>query len=817
MIKIRTHKSIIISIFLGILILAIINGNNFRYGLLTSESIHNNDEINLKSAGFWNLTGNPILIDDTDPSKNWSYTASNYDWCSGSGTWTNPYVIENVTINGQNVGSCIEIRNSNAYFVVNNCTLYSSGTTNYGIYLNYTNNGKIINNNCSVYYFGMFLDRSNNITVLGNDISNNQYGIAVSFSNNTIISENSVNNNLIADIAFQWSRNATLTKNILTSEGKELNFGGVFLSYSSSQEELASYTIDTTNLINGKPIYYYTNENRLQPNDFLNAGQIILVNCNDSLISNVNITDVYQGITIMYGNNNTITNSSLDNAYHGILVINISFNNVISGNIMKNCYYGITLYYDNNTLISRNVIEKSYYGIYLSSMYNNTVSGNIVSNCDVGIAMSNGNNTKILKNSLENNEKGIYLSSSSGNIVSRNIIRNNKEYGVYISENIDPSPSTQNLFFQNSFLNNSVHAYDGGIDNYWNNSIIGNYWDNYTGIDSNDDGIGDTPHTFQNGTDYLPIVDTTAPIIIINLPISLEAFEESAPDFNVEITDVLLDTMWYTLDNGVTNTTFTSNDTINQGLWDALPEGNVIIRFYANDSAGNIGFAEITIRKDVTVPIITINNPQDSDVIGATAPNFDMAIDEPNLDKTWYSLNEGNNITFTGLTGTINQALWSALPDGNVVIRFYANDSAGNIGFAEVTIKKDVNAPIITITNPQDSDVIGATAPNFDISIEELNLDKTWYSLNGGNNMTFTGLVGTINQAIWDAMPEGNVIIRFYANDTLGSVGFQEVTVVKTISQPPPPGIPGYNILLLLGIISTIAVIIIKKRLNHLN
>jgi len=446
----------------------------------------------------------------------------------------------------------------------------------------------------------MFLDRSNNITILGNDISNNHHGILVSFSNNTIISENSVNNNLMADIAFQGSRNATLTKNILTSEGNPLNFGGLFLPYSSSQEELASYTIDTTNLINGKPIYYYVNEKGLGPNDFLNAGQIILVNCNDSLISNVNITDVYQGITIMYGNNNTITNSSLDNTYHGIFVITNSFNNVISGNIMKNCFYGITLYYDNNTIISRNVIEKSYYGIYIGSVYNTTVSENKVSNSGMGIVIPNGNNTKITKNNLEDNEKGIYLSSSSGNIVSRNIIRNNKEHGVYILENIDPSPSTQNLFFQNSFLNNTVHAYDGGIDNYWNNSIIGNYWDNYSGVDANIDGIGDTPHTFHNSTDYLPIVDITAPTIIINLPISLETFEESAPDFNVEITDVLLDTMWYTLDNGLTNTTFTSNDTINQGLWDALPEGNVTIRFYAKDSVGNIGFQEVTVVKTIS-------------------------------------------------------------------------------------------------------------------------------------------------------------------------------------------------------------------------
>ena len=175
-----------------------------------------------------------------------------------------------------------------------------------------------------------------------------------------------------------------------------------------------------------------------------------------------------------------------------------------------------------------------------------------------------------------------------------------------------------------------------------------------------------------------------------------------------------------------------------------------------------------------------------------------------------------NNYIFTD-NGSINQAAWNSLPEGNVILRYYANDSVGNIEFAEVTIRKDVNAPIIAINNPQNSDVIGATAPNFDISIDELNLDKTWYSLNGGSNITFTLLTGTINQALWDALFEGNVIIRFYANDTLGRIGFQEVTVVKMISQSNPPGIPGYNILLLLGIVSTIAVIIIKKRLNHLN
>ena len=216
-------------------------------------------------------------------------------------------------------------------------------------------------------------------------------------------------------------------------------------------------------------------------------------------------------------------------------------------------------------------------------------------------------------------------------------------------------------------------------------------------------------------------------------------------------------------------------------------------------------------------PTITINSPTSNELFGTTAPSFNVEIYHANLDSMWYTIDGGaTNITFT-TNGTINHSAWSALSDGVITIQFYANDTIGIIGFAEVSIRKDVNAPIITINNPQYQDVIGTTAPNFDISIVEPNLNMTWYSLNGGNNITFTGLTGTINQDLWDALSDGNVNIRFYANETLGRIGFKEVTVVKMTSQPSPPGIPGYNILLLLGIVSTITIIIVEKRLNHLN
>ena len=140
------NKNLILAI-LGILLfgLGVIN-NNLSDTSFPTETIYEKDRADLISSGFWNLTGSPILIDDSDPSKNWSYTASHYAWCSGSGTLEAPYIVENVTIDGQGVGSCIEIRNSTAFFKVINCTVYNSGS-NYledgGIKLNNTKNGQI--------------------------------------------------------------------------------------------------------------------------------------------------------------------------------------------------------------------------------------------------------------------------------------------------------------------------------------------------------------------------------------------------------------------------------------------------------------------------------------------------------------------------------------------------------------------------------------------------------------------------------------------------------------------------------------------------
>ncbi|MHA2122836.1 MAG: hypothetical protein ACW990_16685, partial [Promethearchaeota archaeon] len=97
----------------------------------------------------------------------------------------------------------------------------------------------------------------------------------------------------------------------------------------------------------------------------------------------------------------------------------------------------------------------------------------------------------------------------------------------------------------------------------------------------------------------------------------------------------------------------------------------------------------------------------------------------------------------------------------------------------------DDSDPIINILSPQENKNF-KFAPDYNLFIIEPNLDKIWYTLDGGlNNITITSLNGTINQTLWNSLPDGLLTIRFYANDTLGYLSYEEVTISKK-SGPDP-------------------------------
>jgi len=161
---------------------------------------------------------------------------------------------------------------------------------------------------------------------------------------------------------------------------------------------------------------------------------------------------------------------------------------------------------DRNNVTIKNMEIKAfdYIGIHLDNSSKNIISGNKITNNLYGIRLENLSNANIISgNNITANEWiGIWLVNSSDNTVSGNTITNN-DYGIYLEE------SSNNLVYHNNFVNNTQQVYmaTSGYANFWNNSVEGNYWSNYTGLDLDHDGIGDSEHQIDaDNVDYKPLM-----------------------------------------------------------------------------------------------------------------------------------------------------------------------------------------------------------------------------------------------------------------------------------------------------------------------
>jgi len=91
-------------------------------------------------------------------------------------------------------------------------------------------------------------------------------------------------------------------------------------------------------------------------------------------------------------------------------------------------------------------------------------------------------------------------------------------------------------------------------------------------------------------------------------------------------------------------------------MWNALPNGTVIIQFYANDTLGKLNYEEVLVRKDIIEPTLIINSPNSNNLFGLISPEYNLTVTDTNLDSIWFTLNGGlTNSTPVSASGTIDQ------------------------------------------------------------------------------------------------------------------------------------------------------------------
>lgn len=296
---------------------------------------------------------------------------------------------DTTTIDGLNTGDTISINADRVQlrnFTVTNCSGPIGGERPYaGIYLNNTDDSIVSGNNVTGNnYLGVYVSRGRNNSISSNLVmynwfsgisTTNPYSSSESYSC-SIVGNNMTSNYLGLEVG---CGNNSIIGNTFNRDG--LNY------VSSSYNNVVS-----GNIVNGKPLVYLENRSHLTIDD---AGQVVLVNCDDIRVENLNLSYTVTGL-ILYGTNNSmiVNNTMAANNYDGIKLRSCSGNIIEGNNVSSNTWNGFELVASDANTIIRNMVAANWIGIYIALGSNNSIYHNdFIANMNSTPFYSRGANT----------------------------------------------------------------------------------------------------------------------------------------------------------------------------------------------------------------------------------------------------------------------------------------------------------------------------------------------------------------------------------------------------------------------------------------
>jgi len=319
----------------------------------------------------------------------------------------------------------------------------TGGNGGTGVYLQSVNNVIVQNVNIHGFIRGFYLDHTNRSTVKGNTVTGSGIVVTQRSCNNQIVentvtgggigldfgSDNIVLNNDVGGISIVFSTNITVENNRIANDERVdvvLLYndpgGGIYIDNSGDCNIIGNtierkicginiwhctnlnfsnntlkdnqvgfklwgcdlqhnlHSIDTTNTVNGKPVYFLVNQSNFQVPT--NAGWIAAVNCVNITVENWASTPNWDAILFIDTRDPKIVNSKLTNNFNAIRFDSVT-NCTISGNHIENNGYA-ALYFEgavNCTVTENNVVDNfCYFNIWHGSVNNTFFRNNFIGN-----------------------------------------------------------------------------------------------------------------------------------------------------------------------------------------------------------------------------------------------------------------------------------------------------------------------------------------------------------------------------------------------------------------------------------------------------
>jgi len=356
-------------------------------------------------------------------------------------------------------------------------------------------NCHIIRNNLTDNFIAIEMTGSSSRNrIAENHVQNNSAGMEIYSTNPgsyNVISENEVSNNHVG-IQIKNFLYTNISGNRLTSNTWGLGLGvgsgstakdnvmnDNTYGFRSFNVQAINVDVDTSNTVNGKPIYYWVNQhNKTMPAD---ACYVALIGCTNITVKNLNLTGNLEGVFLGSTTNSTITGNRISNNMNGV-TFDASSNNTVTENTITNNENGISLRWSSS---------------------NNTVYGNdITANNSTGIYIAESESNSIIGNNITSSNRGVYTEYCGVNILHHNNFISNTKQWDDIGFTPWPIP-----------LQISVSIWDDGKE--------GNYWSDYEDKYPNateliSSGIWNTPYVLdENNKDNYPLMK---PFIIPEFP-----------------------------------------------------------------------------------------------------------------------------------------------------------------------------------------------------------------------------------------------------------------------------------------------------------